>query len=142
MRGGFLLLLLALCAPTPAFAQTRAAPNQLDIRICNESGRNAFTAVIYRTGGVWRSEGWFRVDNGECATIVTSDNLRFYAFAEEVGNLDYLWGGSFPHCVIRPGPYDEAVDPEVRQCRAEQDSVQFVEWLADEFGTFTWTLDP
>jgi uncharacterized membrane protein len=146
MRSAIIAFALVLCAASPAFAQKdeglSPASGSLTIRICNESGRNAFTAVIYRTNGAWRSEGWFRVDNGRCEDIVTSDNLRFYVFAEEVNNVDYSWAGNFEHCISRPGPYDEVVDPNMTVCRPGQDSVMFSEWVADHYGTFTWTLDP
>jgi len=146
MRLAFTALVLALLWATPSFAQKgdtlSTASGQLTIRVCNESGRHVFSAFIYRSNGVWRSEGWFRVNNGQCEDIVTSDNLRFYAFAEEVGNIDYYWGGNFEHCIWRPGPYDDVVDPNATVCQPGQDSVMFTEWVADHFGTFTWTLDP
>lgn len=144
MRSALIAFLLALFAATPALAQKDGAggAGQLTVRVCNESGRNAFTAVIYRINGEWRSEGWFQVDNGACEDIAYSDNLRFYVFAEEVGNIDYYWGGSFEHCIMRPGPYDDVINPSAVECRNGQESVMFVEWVADEFGTFTWTLDP
>lgn len=135
------LVCAALLAP-PSFAQSGPAPAsaQLTIQVCNESGRNVFSAVIYELNGQWRSEGWFRVNNGECRDIATGDNLRFYAFAEEVGNTDYYWGGSFEHCIWRPGPYDVVLNPNDTSCPDE--SVMFTEWVADHYGTFTWTLDP
>jgi hypothetical protein len=126
--------------PSAAPAQLPAASTQLTIRICNESGRNAFVALVYRSNGQWRSEGWFRVDNGRCEDTVTGDHLRFYGFAEEAGNTDYYWGGSFEHCIWRPGPYDVVIDPNSTTCPNE--SVMFSEWVADHYGTFTWTLDP
>jgi uncharacterized membrane protein len=144
MRNAFIAFLLALCAASPALAQKggASAGDQLTIRVCNESGRNAFTAVIYRNAGVWRSEGWWRVDNGDCIDIATTDNLRFYVFAEEVGNIDYYWGGNFEHCIWRPGPYEDVINPDATECQAGQESVMFAEWVSESYGTFTWTLDP
>lgn len=146
MRRALIVFALALFAATPAFAQKTGqigpASASLTIRVCNESGRNAFSAVVYRSGGVWRSEGWFPVSNGECRDVALSDNLRFYVFAEEVGNIDYFWGGNFEHCIWRPGPYNDVIDPNTSVCQSGQESVMFAEWVADDFGTFTWTLDP
>jgi hypothetical protein len=142
----FLLVILALAtgAPTPAFAQKDGAyqTDSLTIRVCNSSGRNAFSAVIYRDSGVWHSAGWYPVNNGECRDIATSDNLRFYVFAEEIGNIDYSWSGTFEHCIWRPGPYDDVISPDAKECQDGQESVMFSEWVADSYGTFTWTLDP
>lgn len=133
----------ALLAP-PSFAQTGSATgsSQLVIQVCNESGRDAFSAVIYQNDGTWHGAGWFRVNNGECGNIAISDNLRFYAFAEEVGNTEYYWSGTFEHCISRPGPYNELIDASQTVCPNGQASVMFTEWVADQYGTFTWTLDP
>jgi uncharacterized membrane protein len=145
MRSALIAFALVFLAAAPAMAQKpddgiSASSSGLTIRICNESGRNAFTAVIYQRDGVWRSEGWFRVDNGACRDIVTADHLRFYAFAEEVDNTGYSWAGNFEHCITRPGPYNDVVNPNNTTC--PQESVMFSEWVADHYGTFTWTLDP
>lgn len=126
-------------ASAPSQAQ-QTAPDQLTIRVCNQSGRHAFTAVIYRRSSVWHSEGWFRVNNGECLDVAHADNLRFYAFAEEAGNTEYFWAGNFEHCIWRPGPYDVEINPNNTNC--SEASARFTEWVADRFGTFTWTLDP
>jgi uncharacterized membrane protein len=147
MRGALVAFALVFLAATPATAQKpddgiAPAASDLSIRVCNSSGRNAFTAVIYRNGGQWHSDGWFRVDNGQCEVIATSDNLRFYVFAEEVDNVDYFWGGNHEHCIWRPGPYNDVFDPNASVCRDGQESVMFVEWVAESYGTFTWTLDP
>jgi uncharacterized membrane protein len=147
MRRALIAFALVFLAASPAMAQkpgvsSATAANELTIRVCNESGRNAFTAVLDRSAGEWHSEGWFRVNNGACEDIAVSDNLRFYVFAEEVDNIDYYWAGAHEHCIWRPGPYDDVIDPNVSVCRDGQESVMFVEWLADNYGTFTWTLDP
>jgi len=145
MRLAVMAFALALLAAPAALAQkggASSAGDQLTIRVCNQSGRNAFSAVIYRSGGTWRSEGWWRVDNGACLDLAVSDNLRFYVFAEEVGNTEYYWGGSFEHCIWRPGPYNDVIDPNTTVCRDGQVSVMFAEWVADQYGTFTWTLEP
>ncbi|MDX2275775.1 MAG: DUF1036 domain-containing protein [Hyphomonadaceae bacterium] len=132
---------------SPASAQKEGiAPatnaSTLSIEICNSSGRNVFAALVYRDSAGWHSAGWYRIDNGQCDTPVVSDNLIFYAFAEEVGNTDYTWGGDFPHCITRPGPYDFMIDPVNTVCGKDQELVDFAQWEAESFGTFTWTLDP
>ncbi len=145
MRLAAIAFAFAALFATPSFAQKgglSASSAQVTVRVCNESGRNAFTAVIYQRDGAWHSEGWFGVNNGACRDIATADNLRFYTFAEEVGNVAYSWAGNFEHCVLRPGPYHDIVNPNGTTCGRGQESVMFSEWLADRPGTFTWTLNP
>lgn len=143
----FCAVVLGLALLTPsASAQkdggTAAVNTTLTIEICNQSGRNVFAALVYRDGAGWHSAGWYRVNHGECNAPVVSDNLIFYAFAEEVGNTDYYWGGDFDHCVTRPGPYDFLINPDYTECTKDQELVSFTQWEADSYGTFTWTLDP
>lgn len=140
------LLGLALLTPDASAQKQGIAPavggSSLDLEICNESGRNVFVALVYRDSAGWHSAGWWRIDNGQCDTPATSDNLIFYAFAEEVGNTDRYWGGDFDHCVSRPGPYDILINPDYTECGKDQELVSFIQLEADTFGTYTWTLDP
>jgi len=144
MSGTFALTSSAAAAPaaTPA----PAGPTQIDIQVCNQTGRDIFAAVIYRqVGGTqWRSEGWFRTNNGACRTIAATDNLTFYLYAEEVGDGgSRFWGrGDIEHCVTRPGPYNEPIERTGMSCRTNQDLVDFTAVTAERYGVYTWTLEP
>lgn len=114
----------------------------LDIQVCNRSGYDAFIAVISRNEGGWLASGWFRVNNGDCNSVATTNNLVFYLFAEQVGDMDYVWAGDFEQCVMRPGPYDIRVNPNAEVCPSGMTTEQFRELEADTWGTYTWNLTP
>jgi uncharacterized membrane protein len=139
------LLALALLTPSANAQKDSIAPatsSGLSLQICNESGHNVFVALVYRDSQGWHSAGWWPINNGQCDTPAVADNLIFYAFAEEVGNVDLYWGGEFPHCVTRPGPYDFLINPDSTVCGKDQELVNFIQLEADAYGTYTWTLDP
>jgi uncharacterized membrane protein len=141
-----LLLGLVLLTPAASAQKDSVAPaansSGLALQVCNESGRNVFVALVYRDSAGWHSAGWWQINNGQCDTPATADNLVFYAFAEEVGNTGRFWGGAFEHCITRPGPYDFLINPSYTECGKDQDLVSFLQIEAETFGTYTWTLDP
>lgn len=131
--------------PPPPSTLGRAAeqPHDLAIEICNHSGRNAMTAIVYQRSGQWIGSGWFRIGAGDCGTVAHTDNLTFYVFAEEEGNQSRRWvSGRFGQCVDRPGPYERPVNPSGDRCGYGQDLVPFQTYTSNTWGTFTWTLDP
>ena len=44
----------------------RAAKQTVGLEVCNESSRPVWAAIATRSGGEWRSRGWWRADVGAC----------------------------------------------------------------------------
>jgi uncharacterized membrane protein len=135
-------LTLAQAPEAAAKKDESISTGTLDIQVCNRSGYDAFVAVIRRTEQGWLASGWFRVDNGNCNSVGATNNLVFYLFAEQVGDMDYVWAGDFEQCVMRPGPYDIWVDPNADNCPNGMTTEQFRELEADTWGAYTWNLTP
>lgn len=116
------------------------ASNTIDIRVCNESGRGAFAAVSYIPIGqteFW-VQGWFSINNGECANIAETENSIYYVFAETMDGPDQYWGGDAPLCVVRPGPFFRVhVGGE---CAYGDGLGQFTRREASGPGESVWTL--
>lgn len=144
MKRFFLALLTLLGAGLTTAAPAQAQSNYLAIHYCNYSGYDVFTAIIYQEIGTgrWHSRGWWRINNGNCEYIADTDNLVFYAFAEQTNDQNATWGGSNQHCVTNPGPYNDIVPASGETCRREQRLVGFQEVEADNYGSFTWNLRP
>lgn len=144
MKRLFLALLALVGAGLTTAGPAQAQSNNLAIQFCNYSGYDTFTAIIYQDSndGQWHSRGWWRVNNNDCEYIADTNNLVFYAFAEQIGDQSATWGGSHQHCVTNPGPYNDIVPAGGETCRGDQRLVMFDEIEAQNFGTFTWNLRP
>lgn len=138
-------------APGQAAAQSKpgmtppapARPATVDIRVCNESGRDATAAVSYVEVGSGRfiNRGWYDVANGACANLVTTDNANFYLYADASDGSGRSWSGNHTLCVQYPGPYTFWSDGS-DTCPTGYETRNFVVLRADDVGTYTWTLDP
>ena len=84
-------------------------PTQLDIKVCNQSGRHADVALGYHPIGEDRyvTQGWYALTSGECRVIASTQNLTYYVFAQTVDGSGLEWGGDFGLCVQFPGPFRE-----------------------------------
>jgi len=131
-------------APTPAAAQTKSGAGRptVDLKVCNNSGRNATVAVSYVEVGDSRfvNRGWYDVYNGACIDLVSTDNANFYFYADATDGSGRRWGGNHTLCVEYPGPY--TFYSEGDECESWQELRGFVPFHADEPGPWTWTLDP
>jgi uncharacterized membrane protein len=137
-------------APGAAFAQLKPgmappapAPSAtVDIRVCNESGRNASAAISYVEVGTGRfiNRGWYLVDNGACTEIVSTDNSNFYMYADATDGSGLSWSGNHSLCVQYPGPYTFWSGGTT--CAEGQETRNFVVMHAENTGPYTWTLEP
>lgn len=131
----------------PAFAQTKPAPGsaspQLQIRVCNQSGRDASVAVSYvevgRSG--FANRGWYSVASGACNDIVRTTNSNFYLYADATDGSGRSWSGNFTLCVQYPGPYT-FYSSGADRCASGQETRDFVALHTTEPGVYTWTLNP
>ncbi|MBU1540721.1 MAG: DUF1036 domain-containing protein [Alphaproteobacteria bacterium] len=126
-----------MSAPTPA------RPATVDIRVCNESGRNGTVAISYVEVGTGRfiNRGWYVVNNGACTELVSTDNANFYMYGDTTDGSGRSWSGNHALCVQYPGPYTFWSDGS-DTCPAGYETRNFVVMHADEVGPYTWTLEP
>lgn len=137
-------------AGLPAEAQVRSDKNlngtsgraTIDLRVCNNSGRDATVAVSYIQPGESQfiNRGWYDVANGACEELVTTDNANFYFYADATDGSGRRWSGSHDLCVEYPGPYTYYTAGSY--CEPGQELRAFTAFRADEPGSWTWTLNP
>lgn len=141
----------AAAAPDLAAAQSKpgmmppapARAAKVDIRVCNESGRNGSVAISYVEVGTGRfiNRGWYEVANGACAELVSTDNANFYLYGDATDGSGRSWSGNHALCVRYPGPYTFWSDGS-DTCPSGYETREFVVMRADDVGIYTWTLDP
>lgn len=120
-----------------------ARPATVDIRVCNESGRNGTVAISYVEVGTGRfiNRGWYEVANGACRALVSTDNANFYMYGDTLDGSGRAWSGNHALCVQYPGPYTFWSDGS-DTCPAGYETRDFVVLRADDVGQYTWTLTP
>ena len=133
-------------APNSAIAQVKQnkpTTATVDIRVCNESGRNATVAISYVEIGTGQfiNRGWYEVANGSCTSLVSTDNANFYMYGDTLDGSGRTWSGNHPLCVQYPGPYTFWSDGG-DTCPVGYEIKNFVPMTAAEVGAYTWTLEP
>ena len=133
-------------APNSAIAQVKQnkpTTATVDIRVCNESGRNATVAISYVEVGTGQfiNRGWYEVANGSCTSLVSTDNANFYMYGDTLDGSGRSWSGNHPLCVQYPGPYTFWSDGG-DTCPVGYEIKNFVPMTAAELGAYTWTLEP
>lgn len=135
-------------APGVASAQSKPgmappAPATVDIRVCNRSGRNGTVAVSYVEVGTGRfiNRGWYVVNDGACAELVSTDNATFYMYGDASDGSGRSWQGNHALCVQYPGPYTLWSDGN-KTCPTGYETRNFVVIHAEQTGPYTWNLDP
>jgi uncharacterized membrane protein len=115
----------------------------VDLRVCNESGRNGTVAISYVEVGSGRfmNRGWYEVANGTCAELASTDNANFYMYGETLDGSGRTWSGNHTLCVQYPGPYTFWSDGS-DSCPAGYETRNFVVMHAEDVGPYTWTLEP
>ena len=126
-----------MAPPAPAQSAT------VDVRVCNESGRNGSVAISYVEVGTGRfiNRGWYVVNNGACTELVSTDTSNFYMYGDTLDGSGRTWSGDHALCVQYPGPYTFWSDGS-DTCPAGYEVRNFVPMHAEETGPFTWTLEP
>lgn len=148
---GAIAAFLAAGAPGLAAAQSKpgmapsapARPAAVDIRVCNESGRNGTVAISYVEVGSGRfiNRGWYDVNTGACTELVSTDNANFYMYGDTLDGSGRTWSGNHALCVQYPGPYVFWSDGG-DTCPAGYETRNFVVMHAEDVGPYTWTLEP
>ncbi len=127
-------------APQAAHAQYNRA-DYIEIEVCNRTNTDVYLAIGYVPLGQseLQMEGWRTIRANQCSVQAETANSYFYVYAEETVGDGY-WGGSFDHCVLRPGPWNYPMRGMCSRPGAAQ--VQFEELHSDAYGgRFTWNLN-
>lgn len=137
---------VALAVGTPAAAQklpSDGGASEIVFRVCNNTNDPARVAISYQPvgSGQFYNEGWYGVASRQCQDIATTGNAYIYAYAEVENNGTRFWAGDHPLCVQYPGPY-AFWSTNSQYCASGQELRNFVAMHADDFGVYTWTLDP
>ena len=141
---GLACLALAAGAPAPALAQKPGvAAREIVIRVCNNTNDNARVALSYQPvgNGQFYNEGWYGVPSRSCQDLVRTTNAYFYGYAEVENDGSRYWAGDHPLCVQYPGPYAFWTTGS-QYCESYQELRNFEVMHADDWGVYTWTLDP
>jgi uncharacterized membrane protein len=139
-----LCLAFALGPAGPAAAQKPAAgPEDIMIRVCNNTNDNARVAISYQPVGSsqFYNEGWYGVPSRSCQDLARTSNAYIYGYAEVENDGSRYWSGNHPLCVQYPGPY-AFWSTGSQYCETSQEVRDFVVMHAEDFGSFTWTLNP
>ena len=146
-------LAVSLVAGSPGVAAAQSKPGMappapppsatVDIRVCNNSGRNGTVAISYVEVGTSRfiNRGWYVVNNGTCTELVSTDNANFYMYGDTQDGSGRTWSGNHALCVQYPGPYTFWSDGS-DTCPSGSETRNYVVLHAEETGPYTWTLDP
>ncbi len=77
-------------APSPDPAPASAE----GLRICNETAQVQAISVGYQDGEDWTSEGWWNLEQNQCATVLTGElQKRYYYYRAEVDGGPFEGGG-------------------------------------------------
>lgn len=138
-------LLLSWVPAAPAAAQKGPddTAQVITIRVCNNTNDAARVALSYQPVGrnQFYNEGWYGVPARGCLDLAQTENAYIYGYAEVENKGDIFWGGDHPLCVQYPGPYAFWTTGS-QYCAEGQDSRSFVVMHAENWGVYTWSLDP
>lgn len=93
-------------------------PAQADYRLCNETSYVLEAAVAQQDVGVWVSEGWFRIDPGDCVVAIQGavDTGPYFLYAQSHtahAGAQREFSGSTPFCTVRE---DFLIEESRRYC--------------------------
>jgi len=71
---------------------------QADLKICNDTTVLQSIAIGFKGDADWMSQGWWNIDPGDCATVVSGDlKQRYYYYFADAGD-DAFEGQEFFFC--------------------------------------------
>jgi uncharacterized membrane protein len=93
-------IVMAASAALFIVSALQPAPAAASFRVCNESGEKVAVAIAYygSDSDGWITEGWWNLDDGDCATPVKTDldNRYYYLYAD---SDKHTWTGDYENCV-------------------------------------------
>jgi uncharacterized membrane protein len=144
------LAALAVCAavglglaPTAHAQKGGGGGAYVTIQVCNNSANPANVAISYQpiNQANFYNEGWYTIAPRACRELAQTTNGYFYGYAEVVNDGARYWSGDHPLCVQYPGPFAFWSSGST-QCARGQEVRQFVTMHTENWGVYTWSLDP
>lgn len=130
---------LAAGALTPAQAQKGpgAAGGEMVFRVCNNTNDHASPLG----GSQSYNEGWYGVPSRSCQGSARTGNAYICAHAEVENDGSRFWADDHPLRVQYPGPRAFWATGS-QYYKSHQELRNFEAMHADDWGVYTWTLDP
>jgi len=84
-----------------------SSPARAAFLFCNQTSSVIEAAFGHRDQGVWTSQGWWKIQPGQCARAYNKPLLQrfFFYYARALtltshkGKGSRVWGGKYPFCV-------------------------------------------
>lgn len=71
---------------------------QADLRICNDTREVQSVALGYKGATDWTSKGWWNIDPGDCAVVVSGDLTKRYYYYHADSESDDFRGQNYIFC--------------------------------------------
>jgi uncharacterized membrane protein len=88
------------------FLTISAHPALASMIYCNKTKNPIEAAIGYRQSEDWVSEGWWRIESGQCARVMGQPLLErfYYYYARSLspaakGKAPFVWGGKYQFCI-------------------------------------------
>lgn len=75
-----------------------AGPAAADLTFCNRTDIGATVAIAYSENGVWVSEGWWRVEPGQCRPVVRAALAKQFYYWRAISGTRVLVDGAYRFC--------------------------------------------
>ncbi len=86
-------------APAGVTGSLSTEPGASGLRLCNKTASRVGTAVGYKLGGEWVTEGWWNVAANTCETLMPGPLVsRFFYFYAVDYDKGGTWGGKAAMC--------------------------------------------
>jgi uncharacterized membrane protein len=116
-----------------------ATSAQAKLNICNETGELRDVAIGYKAEGEWTSEGWWKVEDGECRTVIKDDLKRTFYYYRAVHKRGDFDGQAFSFCT-QAKPFTIVGDKDCGSRGYNQSKFRELELIKGTTG-FTLTLN-
>jgi uncharacterized membrane protein len=75
-------------------------PGFAQLSLCNDSGFDLWTAIAYPNGGDWTSQGWWKIESGDCKTLLSGAlTSRYYYYYAHTLSGKFTLAGDTSFCV-------------------------------------------
>tara|TARA_R110002126_G_scaffold178600_6_gene327613 strand:+ start:2413 stop:3558 length:1146 start_codon:yes stop_codon:yes gene_type:complete len=88
-------LIVTFVSLSPPIFSTSA---QAKLKVCNETGELRDVAIGYKADGEWTSEGWWKIEDGECKVVINEDLKRTFYYYRTVHKRGDFDGQAFNFC--------------------------------------------
>ncbi|WP_082081489.1 DUF4189 domain-containing protein [Bradyrhizobium sp. LTSP857] len=120
--------------------QPDGSDSLFDLEICSKEYLPVYVAFAGQRDpnlDMWTSEGWYKIDSGQCSTIA---KLRKGSFFLTAHNKRGAWAGKESYCTVPDRAFTVVLLPQGGDCLDGEESVGFDE-IRFTGPKYTWTLN-